>query len=303
MVSSWRNRDSREPTSTGEGERLWYRSDRQRILFSDTMPPEATFRVIPERRAMTDTALRNPVQELPDIQEWDEPITGLQLRELIQILQVLERRFAGQGVEVTGDESIRYDRKDLRRAVAPDILFVKGAPPRIRKSFCPWREAGTPAWVLEVLSESTAKRDLEDKPLVYHRLKVAEMFHFDPEGMEMEPVLKGYRWAEQGYEPIEPDGRRVPSAELGLVLEAEPYVEDKVRYWRLRFIDPETGLWLPTTEELLDLKNQALLEKDRSLQEKERSLEEKDRSLQEKERSLQEKDRIIQELPRRLGEE
>lgn len=201
-------------------------------------------------------------------------MSNLQARETRQISEVLERHFAGRVVEVSFAESIRYDIEDGRRAIQPDVFVVLDVPSRVRDSYRPWKEGKAPSWVVEVASESTAEVDRTDKLTVYHALEVPEVFLFDPAWLCHKEILMGFSFSPDGYRRIEPEPGtgRVASDVLGLLLEAEAYVEDKVRYWRLRFVDPATGVRLPTTDEILRANRQLLKDKDEIIRELKRRL-------------------------------
>ena len=81
--------------------------------------------------------------------------------------------------------------------------------------------------------------------LVYQdEIRVAEYFLFDPWSEYLNPALQGHRLSSGRYEPIVAVGGRLPSAELGLHLEAAGT--------RLRFYDPPGQRWLPTFQEALE---------------------------------------------------
>ncbi|MBI4612988.1 MAG: Uma2 family endonuclease [Planctomycetes bacterium] len=265
---------------------------------------------------MTDGKAIAPTRELPYFAEWEEPLSGLQGRESKQVEDVLRRHFDLGANEATREEPVCYDRRDLRHAITPDVFVVLGVPSRIRERYLPWTEGKPPDWALEVASSSTAERDRTDKLTVYHALGVREVFLFDPTGEFHPQVLAGYSWAPEGYQPIEPEGERFSSEKLGLLLEAESYREDKVLYYRLRFVDPTTGERLPTTEEIakstrealeenaqaLRQKDQALRQKDQALRQKDQALVQNAQALRQKDQALAEKERLIQDLRRKLGE-
>ena len=82
--------------------------------------------------------------------------------------------------------------------LAPDLLVSFGAPKRLRGSYAVWEEGKPPDFVLEILSESTWRKDVEVKPGLYERMGVREYFVFDPHG-HIDPLLRAWRFA---------DGRR-----------------------------------------------------------------------------------------------
>jgi len=63
----------------------------------------------------------------------------------------------------------------------PDVFVTLGLGNKERKSWVVWEEGKSPDVVIELLSESTAKKDKTIKKDVYqNQLKVAEYFWFDP---------------------------------------------------------------------------------------------------------------------------
>jgi Uma2 family endonuclease len=63
----------------------------------------------------------------------------------------------------------------------PDVFVTLGNSNKERKSWVVWEEGKSPDVVIELLSESTAKKDKTLKKAVYqNQLKVAEYFLFDP---------------------------------------------------------------------------------------------------------------------------
>ena len=71
-----------------------------------------------------------------------------------------------------------------------------------------WQERKAPDFVLEIASESTWRRDRDEKPARYAALGVGEYFLYDPDGGRLEPRLQGYVLEEGAY-------RRLPGERLG----------------------------------------------------------------------------------------
>jgi hypothetical protein len=149
-------------------------------------------------------------------------------------------------------------------------------PRRERKSWVVWEEEKAPDVVIELLSESTAKKDKEEKKLIYqNRLRVTEYFWYDPFDPE---DLAGHRLEGGVYKSLNPDAQGKFSSEiLGLVLVRWQgiYGDEQEPITWLRWATPE-GQLLPTIEELAE-------------QEKQRAEQEKLRAEQEKQRAEQEK--------------
>lgn len=78
------------------------------------------------------------------------------------------------------------------RQVAPDV-FVAFVPRRVRESYDLAEERIFPAFVLEVLSSSSATRDMVKKRGLYEALGAREYVLFAPEPGLLSPPLQGYR--------------------------------------------------------------------------------------------------------------
>ena len=142
--------------------------------------------------------------------------------------------------------NVYYRQRPDSRFVSPDLFVCFGvdpAPIELAASYRIWDAGAPPCFVLEVASEDTHDRDLNEKPAIYLEVGASEYWRFDPTGGEFYPsALQGDRRAGGAWQPIptalDDDGRlRGHSRVLGLDLHAEPL--------RLRFRDPLTGLWLP----------------------------------------------------------
>lgn len=69
-----------------------------------------------------------------------------------------------------------------------------------------------PDWVCEILSPSTADRDLGQKQASYHRARVGHYWVIEP----LNRMLTVYRWEETGYRPVMATG-------ASAVVRAEPF--------------------------------------------------------------------------------
>ena len=76
-------------------------------------------------------------------------------------------------------------------AVAPDVMVAFGVEQRRRSSYLTWVEGGPPAFVLEVASPSTWRRDRDAKPGLYASMGVREYFLYDPVGGRLAPRVQG----------------------------------------------------------------------------------------------------------------
>ena len=221
--------------------------------------------------ATTATTTRPRLYGLPDIRDMDvetlndlyptkqakqEPMPEplLQFRPLVNFSELLIRFFemAGREVAIFGDGFIYYiDEYGDRVSVAPDVCVVldlnledHGAD----RSYFIERVGRLPDFVMEIGSQSTASKDLEDKPRIYAHIGIAEYWLFDAEGGSNYGFpLMGLRLVNGEYTPIEleelPNGAvRGHSEVLGLTL-----VYDD---GELHVIDPSTGLRLRRPTEL-----------------------------------------------------
>ena len=134
-------------------------------------------------------------------------------------------------------------------SLAPDVMVAFGVERRARDSYVIWQEGGPPAFVLEVASPSTWRRDRDVKPGLYASMGVREYFLYDPVGGRLAPRLQG-NVLEGGVYRALPAGRMesgvsgVWSEVLGLW--AFLTGEDG----ELRWYDPEAGRRLETPAEV-----------------------------------------------------
>ena len=143
--------------------------------------------------------------------------------------------------------------------VAPDLSVVFGTGPRIHSSFVFWRQRRTPAFVMEVLSPATWRRDLGIKRDIYAKLRIRDYVIFDP-GDHISPRLLGLTLWQDGYRrvPVEelPGGMvGVYSQALGLyVCHEKPWPafgwHTYRRHGRVRWYDPAARAYLQTPEEI-----------------------------------------------------
>ncbi|WP_413172538.1 Uma2 family endonuclease [Anabaena azotica] len=99
----------------------------------------------------------------------------------------------------------------------PDFFAVLGVPKKERLSWVVWEEGKPPDVVIELLSESTASQDKNEKKLIYQNLlRVPEYFWFDPFHPE---DLAGFSLNRGVYQPITPNAEnQLVSQSLGLAL-------------------------------------------------------------------------------------
>ena len=124
---------------------------------------------------------------------------------------------------VASDLLIYPRPRDLKASVAPDVFVAFGAGDHARLSYKLWEGEPVPAFVLEVLSGTTADRDLGEKRGGYAAMGVREFWVFDPFGDRVPGQVAGFRLHGRRYRPVPPlPGTRVLRSDvLGLEFRAE----------------------------------------------------------------------------------
>ncbi|MGJ3251996.1 MAG: Uma2 family endonuclease [Elainellaceae cyanobacterium] len=129
----------------------------------------------------------------------------------------------------SGNLTIYYseDKITTRDFRGPDFFVVLGTENRPRRSWMTWVEGGKyPNVIIELLSNSTASVDRNEKKLLYQdTFRTPEYLWFHPETLE----FKGFRLMAGNYQPIEPNSRAwLWSQQLDLYLGIH---EDRLRFF------------------------------------------------------------------------
>lgn len=172
--------------------------------------------------------------------------TDLHRRIMFDLINRLERHYAGQQVYVSGNLLLFYEPGNKRKHLSPDVLVTTGLRPGLRLNYILWQEGLPPNIVIEVTSKTTRKEDLEKKFAISQNIiRVPEYFLFDPYGEYLDPPLQGHRLKRGRYVPIARlrDGR-LHCEQLGLDLVPE--------YRSLALVDRKTGERLKSADELAD---------------------------------------------------
>ena len=106
---------------------------------------------------------------------------------------------------------------------APDVYVAFDVANRHRSSYVVWEEGKPPDFVLEIVSPSSRRRDVKEKPGVYAKIGVPEFFLYDPGDDDEQPLphvppalvgfeLRGGRGGE--YRPLLEE--ELPSGVVGI---------------------------------------------------------------------------------------
>ncbi|MDJ0598413.1 MAG: Uma2 family endonuclease [Crocosphaera sp.] len=198
----------------------------------------------------------------------DEPPleSNLHLRQILLLIECLEWLWQDrEDYFATGNLTIYYspNQKKSEDFRGPDFFVVLGTTRnQNRKSWVVWQEEGKyPNVIVEILSESTAKTDREEKKQIYQdTFRTPDYFWFDPVSLE----FQGFTLIRGKYQPIEPNEQGwLWSEELGLYLGV---YGDKLRYFQ------ENGIIVPTPQEAsIEAENRANEAENKAMQEKEKA--------------------------------
>ncbi|HZS06882.1 MAG TPA: Uma2 family endonuclease [Blastocatellia bacterium] len=202
-----------------------------------------------------------PVEVAPGLDAWppteDElpyddgkPMETPRHRQQMNLLiESLELHWADRDdFYVGGNMFVYYNVEQQKKNdfTGPDFFLVLNVPRREHKSWVIWQEGKGPDVVIELLSDSTADYDLNEKKLIYQdRVRVPEYFCYDPFSFE----LVGFQLESGKYQPIPPDrNSNLFSQQTGLMLtRAEGEFQGVQSTW-LRWAK-RNGEILPSAEE------------------------------------------------------
>ncbi|MBD2595758.1 Uma2 family endonuclease [Nostoc spongiaeforme FACHB-130] len=176
---------------------------------------------------MSDTTLAAPDIQIPPTQAelpYDDGVLIESARHKAQIdllidalIPWLEQRDDGF---VGGNMFVYYSLAQVRNKdfKGPDFFVVLGVPKGERRSWVVWEEGKAPDLVIELLSDSTAIADKNEKKLIYqNQMRVPEYFWYDPFNPD---DLAGFSNEKGVYQPIETNAQnQLVSQFLGLALQ------------------------------------------------------------------------------------
>ena len=195
----------------------------------------------------------------------DEPVSQNTHQEvaIAECAGSLRLRWHGRQDVFVGVDQFLYWKRSYRRKrtkanapLAPDVYVAFGVANRLRRNYVVWEEGKPPDFVLEVISPSSRKRDVKEKPRRYAKIGVPEFFLHDPYG-KLDPALAGFelrrglrrRYRRVPAERLANGAMGVPSKMLGLYLCIRPAGHDPM-VGSLVWYDPAAHEFLPTRPEL-----------------------------------------------------
>ncbi len=169
--------------------------------------------------------------------------SNLHLTQIILLIKCLEWLWREKNdYFVAGNLTIYYSphQKKSEFFRGPDFFVVLGTnKDKNRPSWVVWQEGGKyPNVIVEILSDSTAKTDREEKKQIYQDIfRTPDYFWFDPISLE----FQGFTLISGVYQPIEANEQGLLwSEQLGLYL---GIYENTLRYFT------SEGALVPTPEE------------------------------------------------------
>ncbi|MEH2050582.1 Uma2 family endonuclease [Nostoc sp.] len=121
---------------------------------------------------------------------------------------------------IGGNMFVYYSLAQVRNKdfKGPDFFAVFGVPKGERRSWVVWEEGKAPDVVIELLSDSTAQADKNEKKLIYqNQMRVPEYFWYDPFNPN---DLAGFSNDKGAYQPIVINAQnQLVSQSLGLALQ------------------------------------------------------------------------------------
>ena len=178
------------------------------------------------------------------------------------VMTILKARYENDPTVLWSNQTnVIYDSDTPGSVVVPDGYLVFGVPARFieteRRSYRIDEWGKPPDFVLEVASESTARRDLTEKRELYARMGVPEYWRLDRHGYYGEPLV-GERLVNGEYVRFElhtePNGDVWSRSEV-LGVDFYQRLENDLSVFMLR--DSTTGEWLGDLSEEIEARQSA----------------------------------------------
>ncbi|MBP88189.1 MAG: hypothetical protein CMJ64_15975 [Planctomycetaceae bacterium] len=85
--------------------------------------------------------------------------TDLHRNWMVRIIDIMQHRYRGQQVYVSGDLLLYYEEGNPKKFFVPDAFVVLDCKPGLRRTFKVWEEERIPSTIFEVTSRSTKSED------------------------------------------------------------------------------------------------------------------------------------------------
>ena len=127
----------------------------------------------------------------------DEPMPqSIDQDVMIELLRSVWGRNAarrGASVTIASQVALRWDEKNPRVGVDPDLCLVEPAIPQGSKSILTWKKGHSPPRVaVEFVSEENPKKDYIENPAKYAASQTRELWVFDPLGLGRDAAGRAY---------------------------------------------------------------------------------------------------------------
>lgn len=208
------------------------------------------------KQEASESTVETPWYDL--IPDPEPPEDAMQQDDTIhEVMSILKARYENDPTVLWSTQSnVIYDSDVPGSYVAPDGFIVFGVVnartiKRDRRSYRIAEWDKTPGFVLEVASESTAGRDLNEKREIYARMGAQEYWRLDRRGLYYSEPLVGERLVDGVYQPFQlhtdENGDTWSRSEvLGVDF---VYRAEEENYGTFLLRDSATGEWLNTLGE------------------------------------------------------
>ena len=214
--------------------------------FPQVDPPQVDPPQVDPRRSAPPRPDPPRVVEYPSSDGKPVAETDLHYDRLTDVVAMLKHRYDKRpDVYVGANMLVYYKRNNRKRHLAPDAFVVFGVKNHRRDVFLLWDETA-PAFILEVTSKSTRKKDQHKKRKRYAKWGVREYFLYDPRADYLKPPLQGLTLVGDEYRDM--PQRVLANGAPGLrseTLGLDLWLRDR----ELRLYDPVSGADLLTPRE------------------------------------------------------
>ena len=169
--------------------------------------------------------------------------TDFHYRQIELLFQMLQLFFeARQDVYFASDIMFYYEKGNIHKRFAPDLMICFGISNEKRRSYKLWEEKVMPSVIFEVASEATWEKDVTTKRRLYEKLGVAEYYVIDPEYKYLPSPMLAYHleFGELVRQSVQNNRIFSKALNLEIVNTGEDF----------RFFDVAIGECIPTVNDL-----------------------------------------------------